>query len=124
MKPRGNRRYKAPARSEPLAHATASNRVWSVDFKGDFLLGNGKRCYPLTVFDNYSRYLLDCKALYSTQTQPVIDAFEKLFHYYGPPDYLRSDNVNPFASTRIGGLSRFSQWLLNRIAKPERTRPG
>lgn len=124
VKPRGPRRYKAPARTEPLAHATAPNRVWSVDFKGDFLLGNGKRCYPLRVFDNHSRYLLECKALYSTQTQPVIDAFETLFQCYGLPEYLRSDNGNPFASTRIGGLSRFSLWLLKCGVKPERTKPG
>lgn len=124
VKPRGNRRYKSPARTAPLSHATESNRVWSVDFKGDFLLGDQKRCYPLTVFDNYSRYLLDCKGLYTTRTEPVISAFERLFTEYGLPDYVRSDNGSPFASTRIGGLSRFSLWLLKRGVTPERIRPG
>ncbi len=121
---RGNRRYKSSARTAPLSHASEPNRVWSVDFKGDFLLGNQKRCYPLTVFDNYSRYLLDCKGLYSTRTAPVIAAFERLFYDYGLPDYLRSDNGSPFASTRIGGLSQFSLWLLKRGVMPERIRPG
>ncbi|WP_414728737.1 DDE-type integrase/transposase/recombinase [Zhongshania aliphaticivorans] len=124
VKHRGNRRYKSPARTAPLSHASEPNRVWSVDFKGDFLLGNQKRCYPLTVFDNYSRYLLDCKGLYSTHTAPVIAAFERLFYDYGLPDYLRSDNGSPFASTRIGGLSQFSLWLLKRGVMPERIRPG
>ena len=124
VKHRGNRRYKSPARTAPLSHASEPNRVWSVDFKGDFLLGNQKRCYPLTVFDNYSRYLLDCKGLYSTRTAPVIAAFERLFYDYGLPDYLRSDNGSPFASTRIGGLSQFSLWLLKRGVMPERIRPG
>lgn len=124
VKPRGNRRYKAPARSAPLSHATEPNRVWSVDFKGDFLLGDQKRCYPLTVFDNHSRYLFDCKGLYKPRTEPVIEAFEHLFCEYGLPDYLRSDNGAPFASTRIGGLSRFSLWLLKRGVMPERIRPG
>ena len=124
VRPRGNRRYKSPARSAPLCHATEPNRVWSVDFKGDFLLGNQKRCYPLTVFDNHSRFLLDCKGLYATRTEPVISAFERLFSEYGLPDYLRSDNGAPFATTRIGGLSRFSLWLLKRGVMPERIRPG
>lgn len=124
VKPHGNRRYKSPARTAPLSHATEANRVWSVDFKGDFLLGDKKRCYPLTVFDNYSRYLLDCKGLYSTRTGPVISVFERLFTDYGLPDYLRSDNGSPFASTRLGGLSRFSLWLLKRGVTPERIRPG
>jgi len=124
VEPRGQRRYKAPARTAPLAHATSSNRVWSVDFKGDFLLGNARRCYPLTVFDNHSRYLLACKGLYSTRTEPVIATFEMLFREFGLPDYLRSDNGCPFASTRIGGLSRFSLWVLKCGVTPERIRPG
>lgn len=124
VKHRGNRRYKSPARTAPLKHATASNRVWSVDFKGDFLLGDGKRCYPLTVFDNYSRYLLECKGLYAARTAPVITTFDRLFREYGLPDHVRSDNGSPFASTRIGGLSRFGLWLLKRGITPERIQPG
>ena len=124
VKPRGNRRYKAPARTAPLAHATAANVVWSVDFKGDFRLGDGVRCYPLTVIDNYSRYLLACKGLRSTRAIPVIQLFEHLFHELGLPEYVRSDNGCPFASTRLGGLSRFSLWLLKSGVTPERIKPG
>ena len=124
VKARGHRHYKSPARTAPLSHASDSNCVWSVDFKGDFLMGDQNRCYPLTVFDNYSRYLLDCKGLHSTKSGPVISAFERLFIEYGLPEYVRSDNGSPFASTRIGGLSRFSVWLLKRGVMPERIRPG
>lgn len=124
VKPRGNRRYKAPARTAPLSHATAPNVVWSVDFKGDFLLGDAVRCYPLTVFDNHSRYLLACKGLHSTKVKPVIKVFEGLFTKYGLPDYIRSDNGNPFASTRLGGLSYLSLWFLKLGILPERIRPG
>lgn len=124
VKPRRKRR-KVPAHSAPLSHSKAPNQVWSADFKGQFKMGNqGDYCYPLTISDNYSRYLLLCHGLLSPNTDEVISLFEKAFYEYGLPEVIRTDNGQPFAGLGIGGLTRLSIWWLKLGIIPERIEPG
>ena len=74
---------------------------WCADFKGQFLLGSGELCYPLTVTDAHSRYLLCCHALPSVKQDGVIPCFDRLFREHGPPGAVRTDNGNPFATNAI-----------------------
>jgi transposase InsO family protein len=109
----------------PLSPAIAPNDLWCTDFKGEFRLGNGRDCYPLTVTDQASRYLLLCEALDSTRQVPVIEAFQQLFRERGLPAAIRSDNGVPFASPNgLYNLSRLSVWWLRLGIAIERIRPG
>ena len=101
----GKRRHKASGTS--LSTGAAPNDLWSTDFKGEFKLGNGRYCYPLTVADHASRFILLCEALESTREEPVIAAFQRLFLERGLPNAIRSDNGLPFASPN--GLSQLSK---------------
>lgn len=123
VQPRKRRRRAVPMNA-PLSHATASNTVWSADFKGDFKLGNGQRCYPLTVSDNHSRYLLACRGLSRPSHGAVQPWFEWVFREYGLPRAIRTDNGAPFASLALGGLSRLSAWWVRLGIRPERIAPG
>lgn len=120
---RQRRRFKAEG--TPLSQATAPNDLWCTDFKGEFRLGNGRYCYPLTVTDQASRYLLACEALEGTKEQPVIETFLQLFRERGLPQAIRSDNGLPFASPNgLYNLSKLSVlWLRLGIAI-ERIKPG
>lgn len=119
VKPRKIRKRIAP-HSEPLKHCLAPNDVWSADFKGHFLLSNGKYCYPLTITDNYSRYLLACDGFLSPSCDNTIKTFEKIFAQYGLPKAIRTDNGQPFCSFGFGGLTRLSIWFLKLGIMPER----
>lgn len=123
VKPR-TRRKRVPPHSEPLRHATSAHAVWSADFKGQFTLGNGRWCYPLTVFDNYSRFLIDCQGLYSTALEPVKARYERAFRRWGLPRAIRTDNGYPFANCGLGGLNSLSIWLLKLDVMPERIEAG
>jgi transposase InsO family protein len=120
---RKRRRHATPS-SEPLVHATRANQVWSIDFKGWFLCGNGDRCDPLTVSDAATRYLLCCQALKATGTAAVQAEMTRVFRRYGVPERLRSDNGSPFASTGLGGLTKLSVWWIKLGIVPERIEPG
>lgn len=109
---------------DPFKPVTKPNQLWSVDFKGQFKLGNGHWCYPLTVMDHQSRFLMGCQGLRSTDTAGTQKTFEQLFRGYGLPDRIRSDNGVPFASRSAGGLSRLSIWWLKLGILPERILPG
>jgi transposase InsO family protein len=99
--------------SPAVAPGALPNALWCADFKGEFKLGNGRYCYPLTVSDHASRYLLLCEALESTREAPVIEAFQQLFRERGLPVAIRSDNGLPFASPNgLYNLSRLSVWWL------------
>jgi len=121
--PRKTRR-RVPPQSQPLAHATGSNTVWAVDFKGHFLTGDGQRCHPLTISDAYSRYLLRCQGLQQTGYEAVRPIFELAFREYGLPAAIRSDNGSPFASRAVAGLSRLSLWWIKLGITPDRIEPG
>ena len=116
------RRQRSPLpRTRPLAHATQPNALWAMDFKGDFRLGDGRRCYPLTVNDQFSRMALCCRALPSTACDPVQQALTATFRSWGLPDSIRSDNGAPFGAQRKGPLSRLGVWLVKVGVMPEYT---
>ena len=113
------------ANGTPLSEGAAPNALWCADFKGEFKLGNGRYCYPLTVSDHASRYLLLCEALESSREAPVIEAFQRLFRDRGLPVAIRSDNGLPFASPNgLYNLSRLSVWWLRLGIAIERIKPG
>lgn len=107
-----------------LARALLPNDIWSVDFKGQFKLGNDQWCYPLTLMDDVSRYLLTVKALDSTKGAGTKAAFTRAFQSYGLPRMIRSDNGTPFASRSTAGLSSLSVWWIRLGIYPERIEPG
>jgi len=109
---------------QPQTPITGPNVVWSVDFKGQFKLGDGRYCYPLTVQDAYSRYLLACEGLEGPLLQPTQRVFRQLFREYGLPERLRSDNGQPFASCALGRLSQLSVWWLRLGVRPELIEPA
>jgi transposase InsO family protein len=108
----------------PLSVMDAPNAVWSVDFKGQFRLGSGAYCYPLTVVDGYSRYVLGVRGLPSVATRGVRPVFERLFREYGLPVRIRSDNGAPFATTALGRVSPLSVWWLRLGILPELIEPA
>lgn len=105
--------------------AQSCNEIWTVDFKGWWHTADGKRCEPLTVRDEYSRYLLEVRSMASACTQAVREVFERLFKRHGLPAAIRSDNGPPFASSAsVLGLSRLSAWWIVLGIDLERGRPG
>ena len=123
VKEAGRPRHRATG--TPLSTGAAPNDLWCADFKGEFKLGNGQYCYPLTVADHASRFLLLCEALESTREDWAITAFEQLFQERGLPDAIRSDNGVPFASPNaLFNLSKLSVWWLRLGIAIERIKPG
>ena len=119
------RRHRFKAEGTELSQALSPNDLWCTDFKGEFKLGTGRYCYPLTVTDQASRFLLACEALESTKEAPVIRAFVRLFKERGLPSAIRSDNGLPFASPNgLYNLSRLSVFWLRLGVAIERIRPG
>ena len=96
-------RRRVPADPQRLSQGTAAAPTWSADFKGDFPLGTGQRCYPLTVMDHASRYLLRCQGVVQPTAAVVQPWLAWVFHEYGLPTTMRTDNGPPFASTALGG---------------------
>lgn len=115
---------KTPPYEQPFAGLDQPNAVWSADLKGWFLTGDGQRCDPLTITDNYSRYLIRCQAVRPTSFETFQPIFVGAFHEYGLPEAIRTDNGSPFATTTVGGLSRLSVWWLRLGILPERIQPG
>ena len=103
---------------------TRPNDVWGADFKGEFKTKNGRYCYPLTVTDGCSRFLLGCKALHSTEHEGAKAEFERLFREHGLPHQILTDNGVPFASQALCGLSRLSVWWIKLGIHPIRIEPG
>jgi transposase InsO family protein len=119
------RRVPAPQRAaQAVQRPVAPNALWTIDFKGQFRTGDHRWCYPLTVADAASRYLLECHGQLRPNAAPVLQRLRRLFREQGLPERIHSDNGVPFASTGIGGLSRVSlEWLKLGIGI-ERSRPG
>lgn len=123
VKRMGKKRQRA--NGTPLSAGTAPNDLWCADYKGEFQLGNKAYCYPLTVTDHASRYLLLCEALESTREELAFTAFERLFQERGLPSAIRSDNGVPFASANaLFNLSKLSVWWLRLGIEIERIKPG
>lgn len=123
IRPR-RRRVRMPPSSAPLGDCTSPNDLWCIDFKGQFSLGDGVRCYPLTLSDGATRYLLKCEGLTEPRTDGVRRHLELAFREFGLPDRIRSDNGPPFATLRTGGLSALSIWWIKLGIVPERIEPG
>ena len=120
---RKRRRYKAVGTQ--LSEALSPNALWCADFKGEFRLGNRKYCYPLTITDQRSRYLLACDGLESIKAPGAFTVFEQVFKEFGLPAAIRTDNGNPFASPHaLFGLSKLSVWWLRLGISIERIKPG
>jgi putative transposase len=121
--PRPRRRvWRHPGRS--TITAKAPNDMWSVDFKGQFRTRDGQTCYPLTVADTHTRFVLGCDGLGSTGHEGTREVFERLFREYGLPAAIRSDNGAPFSSRAIAGISRLSVWWTQLGIQHDRTEPG
>lgn len=108
--------------SDGLTAQDSPNAVWGADFKGWFRLSTGAKCYPLTVSDGYSRYLLCCDALAHPDEEACRVAFDALFKEYGLPQVLRTDNGTPFSG--VFGVSSLSVWWVKLGIKPERIQRG
>src|ERR1700681_3430033 len=120
---RGRSRHRAQGTA--LSLGQRPNELWCTDYKGEFLLGNHRYCYPLTVTDHASRYLLTCEALSSTKEDYAFTIFERLFKERGLPAHMRSDNGVPFASAHaLFNLSKLAVWWLRLGIGIERIKPG
>jgi putative transposase len=117
------RRYKA--QGTPLSRPLHPNDPWCADYKGEFMLADQRYCYPLTLSDFVSRYLLSCEALSTTQEVYAFTVFERVFKEFGLPWAIRTDNGVPFASPHaLVGLSKLSVWWLRLGIHIERIKPG
>jgi putative transposase len=116
-------RSRVPA-TAPLGGLLTFNDTWSVDFKGWFLTGDGQRCEPLTITDNFTRYLIRCTHVNRRGCEYVWPILEEAFKEYGLPNRVRSDNGAPFGSVGIGRLTKLSIKLIQAGVLPEWIRPG
>jgi transposase InsO family protein len=107
-----------------LRAAAAANEVWCIDYKGQFRLGDRTYCYPLTITDQFSRFVLACEGMAAISDDAAREVCEEVFLHWGLPAAIRSDNGPPFASTGLGGLTRLSAYLLRLGIELERIRPA
>lgn len=120
---RPKRRQERPGHyNDGLTEQAAPNIVWAADFKGWFKLTTGAKCYPLTISDGFSRYLLRCEALRHPDEMACIETFKAAFSEFGLPDVLRTDNGTPFSGRY--GLSGLSVWWVKLGIQPERIQRG
>jgi len=125
VKHRRRRRQLHPQRLIHTVKATSPNEIWTVDFKGWWKTSSNRRCEPLTIRDDFSRYVLAISAMESTSFQAVREEFQGVFTRYGIPRIIRSDNGAPFASCRAPlGLSRLSVWWIGLGIRLDRIAPG
>lgn len=119
------RKVKPGQRIVNRIESKAPNDVWTVDFKGWWLSQDKKRCEPLTVRDDFSRYVLAAVPLKRSSIERVRDVFERLFKVYGLPGVIRSDNGTPFASPNaLFGLTKLSAWFIALGIRLDRIKPG
>ncbi len=116
-------RNRVPA-TAPLGVLTACNNTWTVDLKGWFRTGAGRKCEPLTITDAYSRFLIRCSHLDTHTVEDVWPIFDEAFREFGLPNRVRSDNGPPFGSIGVGRLTPLSVKLIKAGVMPEWTRPG
>jgi transposase InsO family protein len=124
MLPKKRQRRSIGHPGKPSSQILAPNEVWSADFKGQFKTGDGLYCYPLTVADGYSRFLIGCQALGSTSVSEAKPVFSRLFKEFGLPRRIRTDNGVPFATNTLARLSSLSAWWVRLGVLPELIEPG
>jgi putative transposase len=118
--------HRTPGRIEhsPYEVAGAGDSM-TADYKGQFRMGNGALCYPLTVADPFSRYVLAIDALPSTHTASAKAGFERVFREYGVPRQMITDNGTPFCGANsLGGLTQLCRWWIELGITPVRIKPG
>lgn len=113
--------HPGPPPSTPLERP---NQQWSTDFKGQFRTRDGRYCYPLTVADSFSRYIIGCQGLATTAFESVWPVFERLFREHGLPDAILSDNGTPFSSNSVKRLSKLSVRWIRLGIEPRLIQPG
>lgn len=118
------RRHAVPPQPTTLREALAPNDVWCIDYKGQFRLGNRSLCYPLTLTDQRSRFILGCDAMAAISDEEARESCEEIFRLYGLPKAMRSDNGVPFASNGLANLTRLSAYWLQLGIELERIRPA
>ena len=122
---RGRHRNAFKSQGTGLSTPNHPNDLWCADYKGEFMLADRRYCYPLTITDFASRYLLCCEALEATRSLDAFEVFERTFKDFGLPRAIRTDNGTPFASTSaFFGLSKLSVWWLRLGIGLERIRPA
>lgn len=124
IKPRKRRAGAYPVQPCELTQAEYSNHVWTIDFKGWFLLGDGTRCDPLTVKDLNSHYMIGCRAMLNQQYRSTWRRFKCMGRLYGLPRIIRVDHGTPFSAYGLGRLSRLSIWWIEQGIVVEFTRPS
>jgi transposase InsO family protein len=118
------RRRRHQSMPTPLREALAPNDVWCIDYKGQFRLGDGTYCYPLTLTDQFSRFILSCEGMAAISDQEARDACQQAFSTHGLPAVMRSDNGVPFSCTGLAGLTKLSVYWLRLGIDLERIRPA
>jgi transposase InsO family protein len=119
------RRVRRIRETHPIFEAKAPNEIWSVDFKGKFRIGDGRYCYPLTVMDAYSRYVLAVVGMHKPTYEGTRAVFEALFKRYGLPKQIHSDNGEPFASgVSLSRLTRLAVWFMDLGIQPVYSDPA
>ena len=125
VKQRGRRRPSMGSIEHRPYDVAGAGDTQTADYKGQFRMGNGQLCYPLTICDPFSRFVLDIVAMTSTHTARAQAAFERVFREYGVPRQIITDNGTPFCSaTSLGGLTRLSRWWIEIGIIPRRIEPG
>jgi putative transposase len=125
VKHRRRRRQRKLQRLTQTIKAQAPNDMWTVDFKGWWRIESNRRCEPLTIRDEYSRYILAISAMESTSSQAARTVFERVLTKYGMPKVIRSDNGTPFSNPRAPlGLSKLSVWWIGLGIRLDRIAPG
>ena len=117
------KRRRAIAQGEVVAPARTPNEEWAIDFKGWFRTADGRRCDPLTITDQASRFLVEARIVEPTWAG-VRCALERVFERVGLPAAMRSDNGTPFGSTGAGGLSALAVWWLKLGIEPHYIPPA
>lgn len=118
------RRRRYTALPTGLREASAPNEVWCIDYKGQFRLGDGSYCYPLTITDQFSRFIVGCEGMGAIGDEAARDVCEEVFRAHGVPAVMRSDNGVPFACTGLAGLTKLSAYWLRLGITLERIRPA
>jgi putative transposase len=110
--------------AKPTSVALGPNCIWTIDFKGQFRLGCARDCYPLTVVDAFSRFILCVDGKWSTQAQGVCASLQRTFKEYGIPVRIKSDNGSPFAGSGLARLTKLSVWLISHGVLTDLIQPG
>ena len=121
---RSRRRFRRAHPGCPRTSPQGPNDIWAADYKGQFRLRNGTYCFPLTVSDLASRYLLGVDAHPAISLELSQKHFARLFQEFGLPNRIRTDNGVPFASSALARLSALSVWFIKLGIYPELIEPG